>query len=414
MIGAPQDSEQQEGDAVPTPATAKWPKPKSEDEFEDIVAEFLKIRWDDRNAHRHGRRGQGQHGVDIIGKPQWLGGRSAGAQCKNTDKLTVELIMREVEEAKHFPGGLGEFYIVTSSDRDSGLEAKARQRIASANVPFPVHIIFWPDIVIELAGRQDLVDKFWKGFASTGTAEFAPAQEPRWLDRTSVEDHETTEVQVEFAITVGEPDLSAGEMARHLVHGLKKFGRGVWPRLATGQAVRRSGGRFTWAAPLRQASNHVLKFQIDVADDARVFFRVADFSDLRLRILSTSVLADLVPHNLNAVYEAIAEVQRERRAHEERDLGLRLSARGDGPIQLQDDAGITNLGYFSAYSEAGWTVSLQGVLHSQLPRLAMRLLNRALERYSGRADAVDRQFQMRPPDFIAVDEGAFKRAFDGP
>src|SRR3954469_25892700 len=90
------------GATMPTPATAKWPKPKSEDEFEDIVVDFLRVRWRDPNAQRNGRRGQRQHGVDVIGDPPRLKGRTAAAQCKNMDGLTLADIVAEVELAKTF------------------------------------------------------------------------------------------------------------------------------------------------------------------------------------------------------------------------------------------------------------------------------------------------------------------------
>jgi hypothetical protein len=94
---------------MPTPMTAKWPKPKSEDEFEDIVMDFLRIRWRDPHATRYGRRGQRQYGVDIIGRPRWLGNKLAAAQCKNTDSLKTNVIIHEVQQALAFPGGIDEF-----------------------------------------------------------------------------------------------------------------------------------------------------------------------------------------------------------------------------------------------------------------------------------------------------------------
>src|SRR5689334_12162214 len=99
---------------MPTPVTAKLPKPKNEDEFEDMCVDFLRLRWKDPHATRNGRRGQRQHGVDIVGLPSSLDGKTAGAQCKNTDALTLDDVIAEAEKAEGFPGGLGEFLIVTS------------------------------------------------------------------------------------------------------------------------------------------------------------------------------------------------------------------------------------------------------------------------------------------------------------
>jgi hypothetical protein len=149
---------------MPTPSTATLPKPRSEDEFEEIAVDCLRIRWRDPNAHRNGRRGQRQHGVDIIGNPPWLSGKLAGGQCKNTDSLTLREVTREIEKAKSFDGGLGEFYVVTSSDRDAKLQADVRKYLASNPAPFGVVLLFWDDVVQEVAKDADAVAKHWKGF----------------------------------------------------------------------------------------------------------------------------------------------------------------------------------------------------------------------------------------------------------
>jgi len=82
---------------MPTPATADWPRPKSEDEFEDIVLDALRILWRDPNATRYGRRGQKQNGVDVVGR---IGERFAGAQSKNVDTLSERDVRAIVAEAE--------------------------------------------------------------------------------------------------------------------------------------------------------------------------------------------------------------------------------------------------------------------------------------------------------------------------
>jgi hypothetical protein len=149
---------------VPSPATAKWPKPKGDDEFEDIAVDFVRIRWDDPNATRYGRRGQRQHGVDILGRPPRLAPERAGAQCKNTDELTLRDVILEVEKAKMFPGGLAEFLLVTTADRDAKLQAAVDAHFEHAPAPFSVRLAFWNDVVTDLAVDPDLVRKHWGGF----------------------------------------------------------------------------------------------------------------------------------------------------------------------------------------------------------------------------------------------------------
>jgi hypothetical protein len=150
---------------VPTPITAKWPKPKSEDEFEDISVDFLRIRWQDPNVTRYGRRGQRQYGVDIVGSPYWLNGRRSGAQCKNTDSLNLAIVISEVEKAIAFPEELCEFLIVAACDRDAMLQSAIRNHYQKNPVALHVDIVFWPDIVSDLSNDSQLVAKYWKGFA---------------------------------------------------------------------------------------------------------------------------------------------------------------------------------------------------------------------------------------------------------
>ena len=153
---------------MPTPATAKWPKPRSEDEFEDIVVDFARIRWKDPNAQRYGRRGQRQNGVDVIGSPPWLSGGVAAAQCKNTDSLSLADVVAEVDKATSF-SGLAEFYLVTSGDRDAALQSQVRAHFRASPAPFDVDIVFWPDVAADISADERLIAKHWPGFGSIAT-----------------------------------------------------------------------------------------------------------------------------------------------------------------------------------------------------------------------------------------------------
>ncbi len=152
---------------MPTPSTSKWPKPRSEDEFEDIVVDFVRIRWEDPHAARNGRRGQRQNGVDIVGHPSQLEGNRAAAQCKNTERLTLAVVLAEIEKARGFEGGLEELLVVTSAERDAQLQAKVHARLRTSPAPFRVEIVFWDDIVADLSQEPAIVEKHWKGFASS-------------------------------------------------------------------------------------------------------------------------------------------------------------------------------------------------------------------------------------------------------
>jgi hypothetical protein len=170
---------------MPSPATTDLPRPKSWDEFEDICADVLKRVWDDPYITRNGRSGQRQQGVDIYGLPRHLGGPAsknyAGAQCKETDALTFEVIDAEATKAKGFKPTLTEYMMMTTAPRDSSLQEAVR----TATWPFSrMHVWFWEDISLELSGHDDLLQKHFPG----------------WMKRT------TTEEQVMNLVLSSQPD----------------------------------------------------------------------------------------------------------------------------------------------------------------------------------------------------------------
>lgn len=98
----------------------KYPIPQNEDAFEDFAIEFFRSIWSTRQADRFGRRGQRQHGVDILD----LSGEKPlrAAQCKYhslTDHLTAKELRAEVAKAKKFPMKIGHFYFLTTARRST-------------------------------------------------------------------------------------------------------------------------------------------------------------------------------------------------------------------------------------------------------------------------------------------------------
>jgi hypothetical protein len=93
---------------MPTPSTATLPKPKFEEEFEDIVVDVFSRVWGAR-IQRNGRRGQSQNGVDAYGTPPHLGGRYAGLQSKRVQTLTIADVRSELAKAETFVPALAEY-----------------------------------------------------------------------------------------------------------------------------------------------------------------------------------------------------------------------------------------------------------------------------------------------------------------
>jgi hypothetical protein len=149
---------------MPSPSTTDLPRPKSWDEFEDMCADVLKRLWQDPYAVRNGRQGQRQHGVDVHGQPAHLGGPTsdkwAGAQCKETESLDLATVQAEVGKARAFRPDLSEYLVMTTAARD----AKLQQDVRTTSWPFPVRVMFWDDISLELSGHDDLLQKHFPGW----------------------------------------------------------------------------------------------------------------------------------------------------------------------------------------------------------------------------------------------------------
>jgi hypothetical protein len=110
---------------MPNIPQSELPKPKSWDEFEDIVWDLYVRLWQEPHADRYGRTGQRQDGVDIVGRPHHLGHRYAGIQCKRYTEGTLSqtIVEREVANAENFVPALEEYIIATTDRRDAALQS---------------------------------------------------------------------------------------------------------------------------------------------------------------------------------------------------------------------------------------------------------------------------------------------------
>ncbi|NMF57299.1 restriction endonuclease [Pseudanabaena yagii] len=151
---------------MPTPSTSDLPKPKSWDEFEDIVWEIYTRRWQDPYAQRYGRHGQAQNGVDIYGR-QSNSDKNIAVQCKRFEDKSFKptTITSEVEKTKKFTHPISEYLIATTTSRDTEIQnfvMKLTQERTSEN-KFPVHVIFWDDLCSYLAepSNYDLLKKHY-------------------------------------------------------------------------------------------------------------------------------------------------------------------------------------------------------------------------------------------------------------
>jgi hypothetical protein len=135
-----------------------------------MVLDALKARWKDPDAYRYGRRGQGQHGVDILGKPSSLGGKLVAAQCKNTDTPSLQMLRGEITKTKAFPGNLAKYFFVVSAARDAELQDAVRALSTERERSgfFPLEVLFYEDVCQDLSADPALVAKHFPAWETTG------------------------------------------------------------------------------------------------------------------------------------------------------------------------------------------------------------------------------------------------------
>jgi hypothetical protein len=193
---------------MPSPPTTDLPRPKSWDEFEDIVADVMKVKWNDPNVTRVGRSGQTQNGVDIYGMPEHLGRKEyAGAQCKKkSDEIEFDDVVAIVTEAEEFKPPLAELVIATTAPRDEKLQVKVRelnvQRVRKDE--FRVEVAFWEDLSLDLSGEPRLLAKHFPGWSKVAD----PAQVAR-IDVGWIVDDDVTKTLKVDALPWGVRDFKS-------------------------------------------------------------------------------------------------------------------------------------------------------------------------------------------------------------
>ncbi len=133
-------------------------RPSNWQDFESLCKKLWGEIWNCPEIQKNGRLGQEQSGVDVFGIPF---GENAfyGIQCKgkneyNDNQFTKKEIDEEIEKAKSFEPELKKFYLATTAQNDSKIQAYVRMK----NIEhikkrlFEVHLFCWETIV-------DLIDE---------------------------------------------------------------------------------------------------------------------------------------------------------------------------------------------------------------------------------------------------------------
>ncbi|RZG69686.1 hypothetical protein EXU29_17010 [Acinetobacter wuhouensis] len=135
--------------------TSKIDKPNTEQDFESLCAHVLGKIFNCTLPSMYGRRGQSQHGLDILvyknDKPE--PSNRIGIQCKHVQKLTFngasgDSVIKEVKKADLGKQDIKNLIIVTSLDSDKSLtdDVSSLSDQRSKEGKFSIQIIFWNDI----------------------------------------------------------------------------------------------------------------------------------------------------------------------------------------------------------------------------------------------------------------------------
>lgn len=133
-------------------------RPANWQDFESLCKKLWGEIWNCPEIQKNGRLGQEQSGVDVFGIP-FGEDTYYGIQCKgkneyNDNQFTKKEIDKEIEKAKFFKPKLKKFYLVTTAQNDSKIQAYVRSKNIEhiKNDLFEIHLFCWETIV-------DLIDE---------------------------------------------------------------------------------------------------------------------------------------------------------------------------------------------------------------------------------------------------------------
>jgi hypothetical protein len=145
--------------------TSRIAKPNTEQDFESLCAHVLGKKFNCTLPSMYGRKGQSQHGLDILvyENDNIAPSNRIGIQCKHVQNLTFngasgDSVVKEVTKADLGKQNIRSLIIVTSLDSDKNLTDEVStlsdQRIKEGK--FSVQIIFWNDITNYINSNPEL------------------------------------------------------------------------------------------------------------------------------------------------------------------------------------------------------------------------------------------------------------------
>ena len=148
-------------------AATQIPKPSDEQAFERCSVTLWRCILKDETTHAHGRRGQRQHGVDIVGCRNKVPDQIVGIQCKvkGDGKMLLEKEVRdEVAKALTFTPPLSEYFIVTTAPDDANLQRLAHElsiaESASRGKNISIRVLGWGSLQQDIRAYPEALNAF--------------------------------------------------------------------------------------------------------------------------------------------------------------------------------------------------------------------------------------------------------------
>jgi len=176
-----------------------FPKPKSDEIFEDIICDIYSREFQNPNLQRYGRSGQAQNGIDVLGVS--IGGINypinelVAIQCKNhikdiTDtKLQKEIVDEVTKFEENSKWEIDRYLFATSADNSKPMH----DFVLSLNTErckhkkFPIEVIFWDHITKRLDRHSDLLYKYFTKYLPVGQAENIEIPDFKKTNRTTLQ-----------------------------------------------------------------------------------------------------------------------------------------------------------------------------------------------------------------------------------
>lgn len=158
----------------------QWPMPANWEDFEDMCYRLALAERFLVSGRKYGRRGQEQHGVDIVGQSDDVDWPNVAIQCKlKTEYLGGVLRATELnevyEKSKALKRGLDKLYVATTISRDTEISALVDQINASWQRRHFLEVWCWQDICDMLDSHPTIAARYYPDIAGKDDVQCAPS-----------------------------------------------------------------------------------------------------------------------------------------------------------------------------------------------------------------------------------------------